>query len=108
MFLRKISGMRFMNDIQKYAVGFLSVMVVCYSVVCIFTGTRGLPRYFFLQQELRTAHEIDGNYIEQRQKLENKVKKFSAQSLDLDLLEERARLVLNFVENDEFVIIDSD
>lgn len=100
--------MNFWTWVQKYTIAFLSVMLVCYSSFCIFTGTRGLPRYFFLQQELKTAHSIDDNYTMQRQKLENKVRKFSSQSLDLDLLEERARLVLNFVEDDEFVIIDED
>ena len=94
--------------IKKYTIAFISVIFVCYSTICIFTGTRGLPRYFFLQQELKTAYSIDDNYAKQRQKLENKVHKFSSQSLDLDLLEERARLVLNYVENDEFVIIDAE
>lgn len=100
--------MGFMSGIKKYGIAFASVMLVFYSAFCIFTGTRGLPRYFFLQQELKTAHSIDDGYIAQRQKLEDKVQKFSSQSLDLDLLEERARVVLNYVENDEFVIVDAD
>ena len=77
-------------------------------VLSIFTGTRGLPRYFFLQNELKTAYDMDTSYQSQREKLENKVQKFSSNGLDLDLLEERARTVLNYIEKDEFVIIDED
>ena len=34
------------------------------------------------------------------------VRLLSPDSLDLDLLDERARIVLNFVGDDEFVILD--
>ena len=46
------------------------------------------------------------NYEQQRKQLSEKVSHFSDESLDLDLLEERARTVLNYVEKDEFVILD--
>lgn len=100
--------MGFMAGIQKYGIAFTCVIIVFYSAFCIFTGTRGLPRYFFLQQELKTARSVDDNYIKQKEKLQDRVRNFSSESLDLDLLEERARLVLNYVEKDEFVIIDAE
>ena len=45
-------------------------------------------------------------YSAQKQKLEAKVRLLSSSSLDLDMLDERARVVLNFAGNDEFVILD--
>lgn len=100
--------MNFFAGTNRYMIAFVCVMVIFYSVFYIFTGNRGLPRYFYLQKELKTAYAMDNNYIEQREKLENKVKRLSSESLDLDLLEEQARLVLKYVEQDEFVIIDVD
>ena len=92
--------------IRRYGVAFFCVIWISCMTLCIFTGTRGLPRYFFLQNELKTAHDMDTNYMRQREKLEGKVQKFSSSGLDLDLLEERARTVPNYIEKDEFVIID--
>ena len=45
-------------------------------------------------------------YSAQKHKLEAKVRLLSSSSLDLDMLDERARVVLNFAGNDEFVILD--
>ena len=54
------------------------------------------------------AQKIAETYHNQKVKLEEKVKLLSSSSLDLDLLDERARVVLNLVGKDEFVILDSD
>jgi len=40
--------------------------------------------------------------------LEEKVKHLSNSSLDLDLLEERARIVLNMAAQDEFILLDEE
>ena len=100
--------MSFWSGLRKYWFACTCVLLMFYSGFYIFTGNRGLPRYFYLQKELKTAYEMDNNYLAQKKKLETKVKYFSADNLDIDLLEERARVVLNYVESDEFVIIDAD
>ena len=43
-----------------------------------------------------------------KKELEEKVKHLSNASLDLDLLEERARIVLNMANDDEFILLDEE
>lgn len=64
-------------------------------------------RYLYLKKEISQAEVIAKQYNIQKTKLEDKVRLLSSSSLDLDLLEERARVVLNFVGNDEFIILDN-
>jgi len=82
------------------------MLCIAYFCFYIITGDRGLSRYFYLQQEIKTAQIINNSYERQKNRLAEKVSHFSDESLDLDLLEERARSVLNYVEKDEFVILD--
>lgn len=71
-------------------------------------GDRGLLRYMSLQDKVAEAEQINKNYENQRLEWEQKVKLLSSNSLDLDLLDERARTVLNMIGQDEFIIIDED
>ena len=54
------------------------------------------------------AEKINQEYDAQREEWEQKVKLLSSTSLDLDLLDERARTVLNMIGDDEFIILDDD
>ena len=69
-------------------------------------GERGFLRYMYLKQEISEARRLAQNYHNQKSKLENQVRLLSSSSLDLDLLEERARVVLNLAGSDEFIILD--
>ncbi|MBR2136479.1 MAG: septum formation initiator family protein [Alphaproteobacteria bacterium] len=69
-------------------------------------GDRGLLKYFYLQEKVAEAEKINMSYDRQREELEQKVKLLSSSSLDLDLLDERARTVLNVIGSDEFIILD--
>ena len=71
-------------------------------------GDRGFLKYLYLQNKVSEAEELNKNYDRQREELEQKVKLLSSSSLDLDLLDERARTVLNMIGDDEFIIIDED
>ena len=71
-------------------------------------GERGLMRYVYLTEEVGNARNIAQKYAKERQNWEEKVRLLSSESLDLDLLEERARIVLNMVGMDEFIILDED
>lgn len=69
-------------------------------------GERGLLKYLCLRQEIAEARKTADEYSRQKAKLEEKVKHLSNSSLDLDLLEERARIVLNLAGADEFILLD--
>ena len=98
--------MAVLAGLQKHWLMCVCLMLIAYSGFYIFMGNRGLHKYFYLQQELKVAQSANENYEQQRKQLSEKVSHFSDESLDLDLREERARTVLNYVEKDEFVILD--
>ena len=62
----------------------------------------------YLQDKVAEAEKLNENYDRQKDELEQKVKLLSSSSLDLDLLDERARAILNVIGDDEFIIIDED
>ncbi|MEE6207419.1 MAG: septum formation initiator family protein [Alphaproteobacteria bacterium] len=69
-------------------------------------GERGILRYLYLQEKVAEAEKMSANYEKKRLELEQKVNLLSSNSLDLDLLDERARAVLNVIGDNEFIIID--
>lgn len=89
--------------------GFLILCILLFFYFSFYTvnGERGLLKYMYLSKEIAYAQKIATQYGEQKSKLESKVRLLSSSSLDLDLLEERARVILNLAGNDEFVILDS-
>ena len=70
-------------------------------------GERGLLRYMYLSKEIKYARSVADQYRAEKEQLEQKVRLLSSSSLDLDLLEERTRTVLNFAAEDEFIILDN-
>lgn len=104
--------MNTLNDIvnRLKKSGFLIVFGVCsfYFVVNAIKGDRGIFRYLYLKGKVEAALQERERYAAQKKDLEHKVAMLSEQSLDLDYLEERARIVLNMVKDDEYVILDSD
>ena len=88
-----------------------AVIVMLMALGCYFSyfavkGDRGLLRYLYLQEKVAAAEKINANYDKKRAELEQKVKLLSSNSLDLDLLDERARTVLNVIGDNEFIILD--
>lgn len=69
-------------------------------------GERGLLRYMYLSKEIKYAQEIADKYSTEKKLLEQQVRLLSSNSLDLDMLEERTRMVLNYAADDEFVLLD--
>lgn len=88
--------------------GLLIFIVFLFFYFSYFTinGDRGLLRYMYLNKEIKQAQAISDQFRTQKEELESKVKLLSSNSLDVDLLEERAREVLNYVGEDEFIILD--
>lgn len=82
----------------------LSIFVVYFGYYFM-SGDRGLHRFFELKKQIKEAEQILSEKSEVRDKLAHKVKLLSSESLDLDLLEERARIVLNLVGEDELILI---
>jgi cell division protein FtsB len=74
----------------------------CYHLV---QGERGLIAWLRLTNEIREAKEQATTVHEEREALERRVSHLRTESLDLDLLDERARATLNVARPDEIVIL---
>ena len=96
------------NKLKAYGIWIIILGVLAYFVFFAINGDRGLFKYFYLKQEIATAKKSAAEYQKQKNSLEEKVKHLSNSSLDLDLLEERARIVLNLAADDEFVLLDEE
>lgn len=90
--------------------GFLIVFGICsfYFVMNAIKGDRGFFRYLYLKSKVEAAQQERAQYQLRKKELEHKVAMLSEQSLDLDYLEERARVVLGMVKNGEYVVLDKD
>ena len=104
--------MNTLNDIfdRLKKSGLLIVFGICsfYFVMNAIKGDRGIFRYLYLKGKVEIAQEERARYQMQKRELEHKVAMLREQSLDLDYLEERARVVLGMVKDREYVVLDKD
>lgn len=103
---------RFFHFLSKFKSS--SGFFMCLVLVCVYfsfyavRGERGLLKYINLSQEVAQARELEAKYAKEKDEWADKVKSLSPESLDLDMLDQQAHLVLNMVGEKEFVILDSD
>jgi cell division protein FtsB len=82
----------------------LCAVVVGYFTYHSVQGEKGIHSYLKVNRDVRDAREKLGGIQSTRGELELRVKGLRDTSLDLDLLEERARIVLNLMRDDELLI----
>jgi cell division protein FtsB len=70
------------------------------------TGDRSLLAYFRITDEIKAAKAELAQVQAERKKLEHRVSLLRPESLDPDMLDERARWSLGFVGDREIVILD--
>ncbi|MBE6450864.1 MAG: septum formation initiator family protein [Alphaproteobacteria bacterium] len=99
-----------LNDIflkMKSSSGFLFMMILLFVYFSVYAvkGERGLIRYVYLNKEVAEAKSMSKKYADEKHYWDEKVELLSS-NLDLDLLDEQVRTVLNMVGPNEFVILD--
>jgi len=94
----------------KTSSGFFVMLtfVFIYFAFYAIRGERGFLKYMALNKEVAQARVLEAKYAKEKEAWTDKVKRLSSESLDLDMLDEQARLVLNMIGQKEFVILDSD
>ena len=102
--MNKISQ-SFSKIISSSGLSFIIMLLFVYFSVYLVKGERGLFRYVYLTDEVIQAREVSQKYAQERHYWDEKVEALSS-NLDLDLLDERVRTVLNMVGPNEFVILD--
>ena len=93
----------------KSSSGFFLVLVLVFVYFTFYAvkGERGLIKYINLNKEVSEARVTEEKYAREIEVWTDKCNRLS-KNLDLDMLDERARLVLNMAGDKEFVIFDSD
>lgn len=86
------------------------VTTLCFGIFLYFSyhlvhGDRGYFARKGVEQKLVAAEAKLAQKIADRQQLENRVRLMRPESLDLDLLDERARVVLGYMKPEERVLI---
>ena len=85
----------------------LGFCIVGYFVYHSIEGDRGLTAYVQLTERLAEAKAQLEEIQAERKALERRVKLLRADNLDPDMLDERARRVLNYSRPDEIIIQDA-
>lgn len=98
----------FTEKLRKSGFMILLVMFSVYFTINTIKGDRGIFKYMYLKNKVEAAQAKQAQYQQIKKDLEHKVAMLSEKSLDLDYLEERARIVLNMASSDEYVILDKD
>lgn len=70
----------------------------------LLNGKRGVFAYKMLEKEVANLEMVAENLDQSRRDMEHKISLLSASSLDLDQLDESARVVLSMAKDGEYVI----
>jgi cell division protein FtsB len=84
----------------------IGALVVGYFAYHSLKGDHGLSAYLLLTAEVIKAESVLAERVGERTLIERRTKLLGPENLDLDTLDERARAVLNLLEEDERVILD--
>jgi cell division protein FtsB len=94
----------FSRRLKPLAAQLLGACVAGYFIYHAVQGERGILAWLRLNQQLEAAQDELAMSAAERAALEQRVALLSNSSLDLDMLEERARIMLNFSDPDDVVI----
>ena len=92
--------------IRQIAVPVFGALVVGYFAYHSMKGDHGLNAYIKLTGELAKAEEVLQERRIKREVIEHRTNLLRPDKLDLDILDERARDVLNLLNGNERVILD--
>ena len=101
-----VFGIDIHYKLKHYWLFLISGFLIVYFAFHSFCGERNIYRYFALKNEIAVRQKIASQYALKKKKLQQKVAHLSDASLDPDLLDERARVVLNMAADDEFIILE--
>jgi cell division protein FtsB len=102
--------MNLMQEMHRRLLSVLpSLLGVC---LCVYfgyhavQGDRGIIRLMQLKQDIKIAEEQRALTWSERKALEDRVASLKPGSLDADMIEERARILLNMGREGELIILD--
>ena len=97
-------GREIRRRLRQVALPLLGACLSAYFVFHAVHGDRGILAWLRLNQELKAATAEATEASAERAAMERRVTLLSNSSLDLDMLEERARVMLNYAHPDDLII----
>ena len=94
----------FHRRFKSLAAQLVGACIAGYFIYHAVQGDRGILAWLRVNQQLDQAHQELAMTTAERETLEQRVSLLSNSSLDLDMLEERARVMLNFSHPDDVVV----
>ena len=92
----------------RHVIGpFLGLTAVVYFAYHTVQGDRGLLAWWRLNQEIKQAEDSLGQLQTERDNLDRRARLLRPDHLDPDMLEERARMMLNLGRDDDIIILRS-
>ncbi len=95
------------KSVSQFLITFVSFLLFTYFAYHLVHGDRGYFAWKGLEKKLEASQAKVEQKMAGRLALENRVRLLRPDSLDLDMLDERTRVVLGFVKPEEKVIIGS-
>ena len=92
------------KDWKKLSVQGLLVLFFIYFTYHLFQGERGLISMMSLKAQIKKDQAVLDEKEQKKADLEHQVSLLRPDSLDLDMLEERARVVLNYAYPEEIIV----
>jgi cell division protein FtsB len=102
-----MSEVRSRRRLRHLVTPVFGALVAGYFAYHAFTGDRSLVNYYRLTHEVEEARGRLAAIRAERERLEHRVSLLRPESLDPDMLDERARWALGYVGNREIMILQS-
>lgn len=104
--MRSMTTLREIRRRARNVIGpFLGLTAVVYFGYHTVQGDRGLFAWWRVKQEVHQAEESLTAVSAERDRLDHRVQQLRPDHLDADMLEERARAMLNMGRDDEVIIL---
>ncbi len=91
--------------LRQNLISLIGMCLVLYFTYHAIYGSRSLMRMFMLKSQIETMSQERDNLAAERVALEQKVTMMRPGSLNRDLLEERARVVLGYKKENDLIIL---
>jgi cell division protein FtsB len=95
---------KFISRLRLVFAPLMAVALIAYFSYHLVNGDRGLLAYRDLRQAIEKAEAIKDETSRERIVLERRVSLLRTDSLDLDMVEERARIILDLAQPGDVVI----
>ncbi|MCE2716959.1 MAG: FtsB family cell division protein [Pseudomonadota bacterium] len=92
------------NKLRNIVFPITIVLLLTYFTYHIFQGQRGILAWIRLDKKLQEQEIVLSKLTQEKEKLEREAYLLRPDSLDIDLLEEKSRQLLNFAHSNEIVI----